>query len=375
MFRDGIRASLNTPPVLSFFTGGGFLDLGFESSGFRVAWSNEYNPLFAELHDHAYTSWRKSRDPGAQAAKISDRRSVTRIQPEEIVESAFGGKNTKPDIFGVVGGPPCTDFSIGGQQAGSGGSAGRLTGFYVGKLLKLRPAFFVLENVPGLVRNPRHLEFFRRKLRLLSECYHLHEKLLQALETGVPQDRERLFLIGIRKDLDPLPKGMPFAWPENARLAGAKLLLWPRANPFKAKIEKPPGLPEELMVHTALGGDAGVEHLPNGNEWFVPYSKKFLRVFEGFVSNKSFKRLHRYRYSPTAWYGNNEVHLHPTEARRLSVRETLRLQSVPDSYVLPENAPLSAKFKIICNGVPVRLAEAVAVSVKAHLLKIGCLGR
>jgi DNA (cytosine-5)-methyltransferase 1 len=362
-----------TPRVLSFFTGGGLLDLGFELEGFQIAWSNEFNKLIAELHDHAYTTWRRARDRNAPVAKISTTKSVTSIRPEEIVESAFGSEKSKPDIFGVIGGPPCTDFSFGGLQAGSGGSAGRLMGFYVGKLLKLKPAFFVLENVPGLVRIPKHLEFFRRKTRLLSPHYHLHEKLLQALESGVPQDRERLFVIGIRKDLDPKKEGTAFDWPHDPRLADAKLLEWPRTNPFRAEIEKPTGLPEELMVHTALGGDAGIEHLANGKEWFVPYSKKFQRVFEGQVGNKSFKRLHRYRYSPTAWYGNNEVHLHPTKPRRLSVREAMRLQSVPDEYVFPEDAPLGIKFKIICNGVPVGLAEKVASSVKRHLSKIGCM--
>jgi len=374
MFQDDNGATFRSPPLLSFFTGGGFLDLGFEIGGFRVAWSNEYNKLFAELHDYAYTCWRRSSQQKAEAAKISDTRSVTSIHPDEILERAFGSKRNRPTIFGIIGGPPCTDFSIGGLRAGSGGTAGRLTGFYVGKLLKLEPAFFVLENVPGLVRNSKNLEFFRKKMRLLSGKYHLHENVLQALEAGVPQDRERLFLIGVRKNIDPNHDGTSFACPANPRLARAKELAWPRTNPFNAKIEKPKNLPEELMVHTALGGDAGIEHLANGKEWFVPHSKKFSRVFEGHVANKSFKRLHRYRYSPTAWYGNNEVHLHPTEARRLSVREALRLQSVPDEYAFPEGAPLGAKFKIICNGVPVKLAERVATSVKTHLEKIGCLG-
>lgn len=373
MFRANEGATSTPPKVLSFFTGGGLLDLGFELKGFSVAWSNEFNPLIAELHDHAYTHWRRARDAHAPAAKIASTKSVTAIKAEEIIDAAFGGKNSTPDVFGVIGGPPCTDFSLGGLQAGSGGSAGRLMGFYVAKLLKLRPAFFVLENVPGLIRHPKHLEFFRRKTKLLSPHYHLHEKLLQALEAGVPQDRERIFVIGIRKDLDPRTNGTDFDWPHEPRLANAKSLNWPRTNPFRAEIEKPAGLPEELMVHTALGGGCGVEHLPNGKEWFVPYSDKFQRVFEGHVGNKSFKRLHRYRYSPTAWYGNNEVHLHPTKPRRLSVREAMRLQSVPDQYVFPEDAPLCIKFKIICNGVPVGLAEKVANSVKLHLEKVGCM--
>lgn len=90
-------------------------------------------------------------------------------------------------------------------------------------------------------------------------------------------------------------------------------------------------------------------------------------IDEGETNRPSFKRLHRFKYSPTACYGNNEVHLHPYRHRRLSVRETLRIQGVPDTYVLPAELPLSKKFKMIGNGVPVPLAKAVANAVKNFL--------
>lgn len=94
-------------------------------------------------------------------------------------------------------------------------------------------------------------------------------------------------------------------------------------------------------------------------------TEKFLQAIdEGETNRPSFKRLHRYKYSPTACYGNNEVHLHPYKNRRLSVREALRIQGVPDTYILPTELPLSKKFKMIGNGVPVPLAEAVANAVK-----------
>ena len=78
---------------------------------------------------------------------------------------------------------------------------------------------------------------------------------------------------------------------------------------------------------------------------------------------KSFKRLHRFFYSPNVAYGNNEVHLHPTEPRRISVAEALALQSVPREYAFPEDMTLTAKFKAVGNGVPVKLAEHVAKSI------------
>jgi DNA (cytosine-5)-methyltransferase 1 len=107
--------------------------------------------------------------------------------------------------------------------------------------------------------------------------------------------------------------------------------------------------------------------IANGMDCFIPHSPKFKEVQEGDVSRKSFKRLHRYRFSPTAWYGNQEVHLHPWKPRRLSVREALRIQSVPDEYVLPEDMTLSAKFKMICNGVPCVMGFHLANAIQQFL--------
>ena len=99
-------------------------------------------------------------------------------------------------------------------------------------------------------------------------------------------------------------------------------------------------------------------------------ANQFAKIKEGETNRPSFKRLHRYKYSPTACYGNNEVHLHPYQHRRLSVREALRIQGVDDSYVLTTPNLLSKKFKMIGNGVPVPLAKAVAETLKEFIVKL-----
>ena len=80
------------------------------------------------------------------------------------------------------------------------------------------------------------------------------------------------------------------------------------------------------------------------------------------LPEKVLKRLHRYCYSPNAAYGNNEVHLHPTKPRRISVAEALVLQSVPKEYCFPDGMTLTDKFKAVSNGVPVLLAESMATA-------------
>ena len=94
---------------------------------------------------------------------------------------------------------------------------------------------------------------------------------------------------------------------------------------------------------------------------------RFQSIAEGDDKKKCFKRLHRWRYSPTAAYGNNEVHIHPYKPRRLSISEALAIQSLPKEFVLPDNVSLSDAFKTIGNGVPFLLAKGLAESIYYYL--------
>ena len=250
----------------------------------------------------------------------------------------------------------------------------KLTKTFVEMIIRLQPNFFLIENVAGLYVFRKHRKFLDRQIALLRKDgrYLIDYKVLNALELGVPQNRERVFIIGCRKKITERALGRAvdwnesdwFPWPDVSAYSGAKNLKWPTTDRFRYTPNKPDGIPDELTVHSVLAGNGDPEKLPNGKEYFNSYSEKFWLRDEGDVSGKSFKRLHRYRYSPTAWYGNREVHLHPWKPRRLSVREALRIQSVPDEYVLPPEQCLSIKFQLICNGVPCRMAELLGVNLK-----------
>ena len=95
--------------------------------------------------------------------------------------------------------------------------------------------------------------------------------------------------------------------------------------------------------------------------------EKIEAIAEGDTSGKSFKRLHRWRYSPTAAYGHNEVHLHPYKKRRISVAEAMAVQSLPKEFVVLPTLSLSRKFKMIGNGVPYLMAAAIAKTLKEIL--------
>jgi DNA (cytosine-5)-methyltransferase 1 len=360
-------------PILSFFTGGGFLDLGFEKEGFKTVWYNEFNEDFADMFQHAMTGLRKGENPNAEEVTVSSKVSIEDLRAGLVQFEAFDGP--PPECFGVIGGPPCPDFSSGGKHRGHDGDHGKLSQTYIDMVCSLRPAFFLMENVPGLIRHRKHRAYFESLRAQLHNAEYVTDFItLDALGFGAPQHRKRVFLIGVSQNMwrkvrpgSTLPTAdgwFPFPKPY---FENALNYPWPSMSRFGAAPVCPKNIPEELMTIHWLK-DVGIDSgMPNSDEFFVPYSEKFKTVFEGDDSRKSFKRLHRYRYSPTACYGNNEVHLHPWEPRRLSVREALRIQTVPDEYILPDGKTLSAKFKMIANGVPVVLARAIAKSLMDFL--------
>lgn len=356
-------------PILSFFTGAGLLDIGFMREGFASIWHNENDSWFADGFEYAMSSLTHD----SHETTVQARGSICDLSPRTILRQSFGNL-PRPDVFGVIGGPPCPDFSNGGRHEGRTGKHGQLSEVYIDRILEIQPTFFVFENVPGLYRFRKHRTFLDELQARLEQDYCTSVTLLNALMFGVPQDRSRMFLIGLRRrwmrhEFDvriPLGDHSWFPWPTPA-YPNAKHLKWPTQSPFGATPERPPGIPDELMVGPAICDVAANSALPNGTEAFHPYSDRFRTIDEGDASRKSFKRLHRWRYSPAAAYGNNEVHLHPTEPRRLTVREAMRVQTVPDEYALPTDMPLTHKFKTIGNGVPVKLAEAVARAVASAL--------
>lgn len=369
---------MNKIPIVSLFTGGGFLDMGFEMAGFDTVFTNEYDEVFVKLFEDGMNSWSISEGLDKKF-KISSVESINSLSSRMIEMKAF--PNGKPNLWGIIGGPPCQDFTFNGNLNGFDGERGKMTIIFFNRIKQMLPSFFVMENVTGLLHNKDS------KMRLdkiienyCSKDYYLDRFILNALDYGVPQNRERVFLIGLKKDTfnPPIKKhtvnslfNLNFKIPsqkyENARINFS----WPKLNPYGETPEMPEGIPAELFVINCLVSNEDIENnVPNINEYFPlrkdPESKKMIQ--EGNTLRQSFKRLHRYRYSPTTCYGNNEVHLHPFENRRLSVREALRIQGVPDSYALSKDISLTKKFKMIGNGVPVPLAFAVASSLNDFLI-------
>ncbi|MGC8817644.1 MAG: DNA cytosine methyltransferase [Candidatus Hadarchaeum sp.] len=355
-------------PAISTYSGGGLMDIGFAQEGIIPVLAVEIDTDFSHAYEQAAVPLIKASGNTSSSVAVKvlneDLTGIDAKRLAGLAEDLSFANHFGVPVTGVLGGPPCQDFSIGGKNLGVKGDRGKLVFDFIEKVREMKPLFFVFENVKGLYTTKKHREnaFDKLVLAFREVGYLVQYRIINALEYGVPQDRERVFIVGFRKDLSVAYRA--FRWP-SPKYPGVKALPWPAKNPVGAEVQTDPRLPRELMVITAF---QGVDHLPNQEDFFQPRSPKFWQIEEGDDSRKSFKRLHRYRYSPTVAYGNNEVHLHPVENRRITVREALRLQTAPDTYVLPGDMSLTKKFKLVSNGVPVLLSRLLARSIKKALV-------
>jgi DNA (cytosine-5)-methyltransferase 1 len=362
--------------IFSFFSGAGFLDLGFEMAGYKVAYVNEVFKPFMDAYKHArHCLHLPEPEYGYYPGSALD---FTEGNPKLDLSELVRMTRRNANLLGFIGGSPCPDFSAGGKNKGREGDHGQLSSTYIDIVCQQEPDFFLFENVEGLWRTKKHRTFYEEiKQRLHKIGYVTTERLINAVEYGVPQDRNRIILIGFRKEiltqigiaLDgvDLSPGV-FPWEKYIVYPKSKVFAcpWSDKNPFQEDsiLERPKGIYEELTVEYWFGKN-DVDNHPNAKHHFKPRQgmARFESVEEGDDSKKSFKRLHRWRYSPTVCYGHNEVHLHPYKKRRISVAEALALQSLPEEFAFPEHLSITDMFKSIGNGVPFLAARALALSI------------
>ncbi|WP_375472340.1 DNA cytosine methyltransferase [uncultured Nostoc sp.] len=373
------------PCIFSFFAGSGFLDLGFETSGFNIVYVNEIFAPFIAAYRHSREVLKmRSPEYGYYHGEAADVTKLIVGKEAQYLQELVKDCRKSHNIIGFIGGPPCPDFSIGGKNRGGLGDNGKLSASYIELICRNLPDFFLFENVKGLWKTTKHRLFFELLKQKLHEAgYILTERLINAIEYGVPQDRERIILIGLKNNFlqdigikigsEKLLHEEYFPWDNYILYPQEKVFAspWRKCDPFQENslIPCPDGIPEELTVEYWFRKNNVVKH-PNAENCFQPRAgiTRFAAIDEGDDSKKSFKRLHRWRYSPTACYGNNEVHLHPYKVRRISVAEALAIQSLPANFVLPEKMSLTNMFKTIGNGVPYLASQALAQTIINFLI-------
>ena len=326
--------------LLSLFSGCGGLDLGFEDAGFVV-------PLALDSSKKAVESYNRNRR--SSPALVCDLSAATAADLGRLWKEVSGSSPV-----GVIGGPPCQAFSRGNYRQHDGDLRRLLPRTYADLLAGLVSQFptirfFVFENVTGLLA-ARHSEYVRDLLGRFSRAgfNYLHVLKLDAADFGVPQHRQRVFLVGLRESQERFV-------PPQAAGAARKTVRQAIAH-----------LPEPVTFAETKKGAGGARfHL---NHWcMTPRSPRFVDNEDtpGSAVGRSFRRLRWDAPSWTVSYGHREVHVHPSGHRRLSVFEAMLLQGFPEHYEL--DGSLTDQFRMVSDAVAPPVAEAVAGSVKDWL--------
>ncbi len=184
--------SVNTKKVISLFSGAGGLDIGFERAGFQIAVCVEIDPSCCETL--------RSNKPELSIIN----KSIVDVTGKEVLDAA-GMKIGEPAL--VIGGPPCQSFSLAGLRKGLDDERGKLLFEYVRIVRETLPKAFVLENVKGLTNwdHGRAMQLLLDELKK-TIVYNGKEyqytisapQVLNAVDYGVPQNRERLIIVGNR---------------------------------------------------------------------------------------------------------------------------------------------------------------------------------
>jgi DNA (cytosine-5)-methyltransferase 1 len=350
--------------ALSLFAGAGGLDLGVERAGYGVVYAIENDPTAA-----ATLNKNRSRFfPHLPEVVPLD---VTTLDPQQVMTD-IGLKAGDLDL--LVGGPPCVAFSKSGfhleyKREGRDPKANLLDDYR--RFLKaLRPKAFLMENVFGLAYRNQSRSFFDALCAgIKADGYHLSFAVLNAADYGVPQNRQRLFLIGAREGPE-LSLPQPTHWgAHERRLPPADV---ERLKPHVTAGEALAGLTTKPESGEAVNGKWGhlLPEIPAGRNYLHYTAERghAQPLFEWRSRYWTFLlKLDPNRPSPTL-QGQPGPYVGPFhwDDRRLRVPELKRLHGFPDDYVL-EGSRRDAVLQV-GNAVPPLLGQVVARAIREQLI-------
>jgi DNA (cytosine-5)-methyltransferase 1 len=322
--------------IASFFSGAGGLDLGFEQAGFNTVWANEFDKniwaTFEANFPHTHL----------------DRRSILDVRPKDI-----------PKVDGLVGGPPCQSWSEAGAQRGIADHRGQLFFEYMRLLASHKPKFFLAENVSGILFSKNREAFDSILDGFTALGYNVSYGLLRASDYGVPQDRDRVIVVGYRSEF-----GKFFAPPSSVSPRPTlKDAIWDlRKNVVPALNTDRPNPKIKIANHEYNTGGFSSMFL----------SRNRVRAWDqpSFTIQASARHapLHP-QAPPMVLIAKDKRIFEPGKEslyRRLSVRECARIQTFPDDFKFVYDH-LSMGYKQIGNAVPVEFARRIAEKIATDL--------
>ncbi len=348
--------------VISLFSGAMGLDIGLAKAGLNVVIGQDFDASCVKTMR-------------ANGHKVLEG-DIREIEPQQLL-SLTGLHIGEP--FLICGGPPCQPFSTAGKRLGINDPRGSLFMDFIRMIDYIRPRFFVMENVKGIMSAPlKHVPLAERDDKdpeqrlgtvldvILSEFNKLGYKtvygVLDAVNYGVPQFRERFVLIGSRDNEDIfLPIPTHFQMHQNQEYQ------WKSVRSVIEDLEFDSGecatLSDERLKFLKM--------VPEGGNWRdLPEDIIPIAMGGAYTSGGGkvgfYRRLSYDQPSPTVVTSPVQkatMMCHPTQNRPLSVKEYTRIQQFPDNWIF--TGTTAAKYRQIGNAVPVGLAEAIGKAVIA----------
>lgn len=338
--------------IASLFSGAGGLDLGFElaagGKAFHVVWANEY--------DKSITPTFRRNFPNTKLVEGSIA-NLTSDDLEDGEHSLLPAAGPEGAIAGLLGGPPCQSWSEAGARRGSEDPRGQLFFEYIRILRLLKPAFFLAENVPGILfeRNKEALGRILEEFRLSG--YNVYYSKLNAVDYEVPEDRERVIFLGFRSDL-PLDKPFEFPEPMKQKKTLEEIRKWAKtAQPFDQKKR------ENKQNEWMEGGFSPIFLSRNRvRAWNEPSFTVQATARHAPIHPDAGKMvkvgIDQFKFAP----GSEKKGL----VRRLTVREAAEVQTFPANFRFVYTNIVNG-YKMVGNAVPVRFAGHLAGAVYSYL--------
>ena len=388
----------NKPKMVDFFAGAGGLSCGFTQAGFKVCFANDFEEVCVRTYRYNHPEL-----PSDKVLKEDIRKVVNNI--EDYVND---------DIDIVVGGPPCQGFSSANQQRIIDDPRNELYKYYIEAIKKICPKFVVMENVRGMLSVANQVVEDYKAIKILKNgkaySYDIAYRLLNSMNFGVAQSRERLIYIAIRNDVVDSKQITPevlFQEIEKSckknkivnlsvALENIKPLDAPRIKGMTEVDDEKTGMKIDYNTYDSCGNDYLAKINQNRE---IPYVFNHKARYCSDVNYEIFKRLGQGEDATNPkiadimpYARRNNVfkdkyyklyadrpcrtitahlkmdclsHIHPYQIRSLTPREAARVQSFPDDYLF-----LGAYLKTymqIGNAVPVLMAKQIATIIKKYI--------
>lgn len=332
--------------VIELFAGAGGLALGLEQAGFNTKLAVEINKWATKTLKTNRPNWNIIEN---DINKIVENGVKTYLQDEEEIDL-------------VSGGYPCQTFSYAGNRLGLEDTRGTLFYSFAEVLKEIKPKMFFAENVKGLTTHDKG-RTLQVMINVFEEVgYKVYYKVLNALDYGVAQKRQRIVIIGVRKDIyEKIGEDYKFPEPHEKQLVLKDILQdVPQSECAKYNDAK-----KEVLKHVKPGGCW--KDLPDD------IAREYMKTtyFMGGGRTGIARRLSWNEAGLTVLCTPSQKQTdrcHPDEIRPFSIRENARIQSFPDNWVF--EGSMAEKYKQIGNAVPVNLAKEVGLSIKNYLMKL-----